>query len=257
MENKICLVTTTRNDLFDIAHLLSATVIAAFPRTKADSLVVALRGSHRAGKSIFADTLRRDIWGEIRKCTDVVAGDNDMYLTREFNKTKIEYNYIDIANRMDFVIPAINCLPYEMREQAFMKQRKHKGISIIQNKKEDTDCDISVWVEKPDGEIVCYDRFGYAERDIMNAEKTCRVPNSNHITAFKKAMGLNYEWARYVEIKLDPQLVERSPKIQKILTRLNAQSARIKRNLELLHRGECDIEEFRRRLMGPKYKPNM
>lgn len=230
---EINLITVTRDDLFDLSHVLSQATKAVFPDTR-KSLNMSVRGSYSSGKSIIPEIIREDIFGEA--CDNNVSGlkDHDEYWVREINGETCEFDYFDLAwisyNRKELQKDV-----YAEREKASFALRQHPGITVIQNKRNDNDVDINIWVEKVDGAIVGFDADDQASIRINGM---CRLNASGFRQELMKAEKID-PWARYVSVAFNAELVSDTPELRKVIDILSEQAAAVKKELECFTHGDA------------------
>lgn len=250
----ISLITLTREDMEDIGHRLTAASIEVFPKEGNQKLLLSLRGSFQSGKSIIAETIRDNIWGARETCSRGGKPEYDEYWVKEINGKLTEFDYIDVALGYRYSNVELNeVFNYEQRELAFLNLRHHPGITVIQNKKDDHNTDIAIWVEKPEPDIVWLNDVGRAYRDLHNDKKLIRHFKSDLSDAFDAAASINYEWARFIDLGFDEKLIKRSEDFKKIVDDLSAKAESVKKDLEAYWRNEGDKEATVQRLMARKY----
>lgn len=236
------LVTLTRDDIVNLSHSLAQAVRAVFPKHTQD-LQLTLRGAYNSGKSIIPELIREDIWGAATD-NEVTGNKNyDEYWVRDIDGQKCEFDYIDMAATFDYSRPEL-CERYDAREKQALKLRQHPGITALQNKRDDEDADIAVWVEKQGEDVVRITAMGDAI--VSDEGKIARYSPLSQ--AFNKAAHVSL-WARYIRVSFNAELVKATPELQSLITDLSAKSAEVKNDLETLGQDE----EKKQRLLQPKY----
>lgn len=215
---KIELITSTREDLFDISRRLAKAIEPQFLHDAANPVFVAVAGSMDSGKKIIADAMREELLGSTSLCTFKGVKGYDEYWTGNVQGKAVELTYIDAAWRSNYYIRELNRLPHERLEDLFLKQRKTGGISLIQNRemKEKTEkAGVDIWVENKYGQLV----FSWPGRKAKESVLSEAFNTANE----KRWQDTGYNpWVRYVEIEaVDPRLVA-SAVFQEALQELSA-----------------------------------
>ena len=131
---KIELITSSREDLFDISRRLAQAIEPQFLHDAANPVFVAVNGSLESGKKIISDALREELLGSTSLCSFKGRNGYDEYWTGTVQGKAVEMDYIDAAYRSNYHIRALNYLSHNQLEYIFLKQRETGGITVIQNR---------------------------------------------------------------------------------------------------------------------------
>lgn len=138
-------ITTTREDMIAISHILAQVIHPEHLQKKEKPLIIKANGSINSGKSIFTSLIRNDILGADAK----MSGDKGCheYWTKKIHGKTMEISSLDNGHWHISDQELHDRTP--KREENFLKRRSEGGISFIQNSFDPERADLSVWVEAP------------------------------------------------------------------------------------------------------------
>lgn len=187
-------ITTTREDMIAISHILAKVIHPEYLQRKEKPLIIKANGSINSGKSIFTSLIRNDILGTDAK----MSGDKGYheYWTKKIGGKTIEISSLDNGHWHISDEELHDRTP--KREENFVKRRSAGGISFIQNSFDPESADLSLWVEAP--------AIFYTEE--YNTEPVFgdrRLPQTL-VTAFKEAHDRtkvdDRSWVRYIQLSV-------------------------------------------------------
>lgn len=198
MIKKFEFITTEREDLVDIAKIFAQAVDPALLTDKCTPVTVSLCGSFNAGKSIFIDILRNEIFDTNEQPHFSGRKNYDEYWQGKVNNNLFDLHYIDFAYPGGYHHPILSQRQDKSKLDVFMSQRLHGGVTVIQNHSRPVSCDFNIWIESP---------RNYADTRIT----TEPITGNRHVPAklkniFQAAHDMTLDkktynsWTRYVEI---------------------------------------------------------
>lgn len=193
-------LTTTREDVFAIGHLLAAVFRPEALLDATSPLLFKVNGSLSSGKSIIFDTVRNDLLG----ADAVFTGDKgfDEYWQGRNSGRVMELSFLDAAHNFYGNAQLNNRTG---REDTFLSTRQRGGISFIQNSSTPEAADVSLWLEAP--------AIYWTEE--VNTEPVVgrrRLPDDLRPAfqqAHQKTRINDRSWVRYIEISVhNPAVID-------------------------------------------------
>lgn len=209
---KVSLVTTTRADMFDVSRKLFNVLDHEFLVEKDKPVVIGVSGSIRSGKKIVADAMRAELLGS----TALSRGreGRDEFWAGEFYGRPVEFDYIDIAFAIGYQTPELNNFDYIERRDAFLRQRKHGGITVIQNNENRERIGLDIWVESRN--------HGF----LYTGSEGRKAGHSGLAAAFNSAASTS-TWTRYLEIEVMDERLLASGRFMMAVAELSVSAARL------------------------------
>ncbi len=230
MTEKLSLITTTREDLFDISHVLGDALSSVEMDNPKRPVIVSVEGSTDSGKKIFFDGMRRMLLG-----TGSPVKFNGMFGVDEYwngekaDQKKIEIDFVDAAWRQ--------CYPHMYHVKSLQKQRprnaggeefmtdffaerKLGGLTVVQNSDIWIPFDMAVWVEKE------------KHRQPFRGDVGARLTKDNELTPAFEAALKKSAWARLVEIEVPDGSLAGNAKIQEAVMTLTKAVAQVRQALQ-------------------------
>lgn len=219
---KISLITTTRDDLFDVSHAIAQSIDPAFYQDRVKPVVLAVRGSFKSGKKIVTDAVREKLLGSTALCHFRGAPGIDEYWVGMSQHKPLEIDYMDAMYAKGFHHGALNSVDGLAREEAFFQQRKFGGMTLIQNKEQSARDGINIWVESALGIPVNRSEKPKARNGDLAMAFRCATAFDTQTKNFATDRAQykdmqsqpDKEWVRYVEIEVRDERLQTSSKFQ-------------------------------------------
>lgn len=233
-------ITTEKQDIENISHLLMSGISDIFLKDPANPLIVSINGSWKGGKSLISDTatgyFSRNRNSEVITYTGTEHADDNITLL--FNNTPMDITF------------------YNIQWGSKPPTRTHGGISFetnhIPTSNRKISPDIDIWIESTVREA---DSDGH-DRNLMQLSNESRLSrlNKKNRNAFN-ALSYNQpnphqDWTRLIEITIRNTQLAEHPEFQKVLQTLpfkekinfghNADRNLLKRTLSYALNGETD-----------------
>ena len=219
---KISLITTTRDDLFDVSHAVAQAIDPAFYQDRDNPVVLGVRGSFKSGKKIVTDAVREKLLGSTALCHFQGVPGIDEYWFGKPQRSVLEVDYMDTMYARGFHHKSLDAVDGLVREDAFFQQRKFGGITLIQNKEQSPRDGINIWVESAFGLPVNREEKPRARHGDLAMAFRCAIAFDTEAKRFAADRSechamqsqLDKEWVRYVEIEVHDARLKNSSKFQ-------------------------------------------
>ncbi len=210
---KLALVTTCKQDIFDVAETLAAGIDGKFMQDAEAPVIIGVNGSIDTGKKIIPDAMRDKILKASPQRQFVGRSEYDEFWTGSVHGKMVEIDFINVAWKYGYLSPGLVQFPKgsnspRQLQEAFLEARKHGGISFIHNAQSPLNCSIKIWMENDYGIPVCNHEL--------------KGKNSGLAGVFERAGFSGYfnPWARYIEIAVRDKEMLATPQMQAALETL-------------------------------------
>lgn len=212
---RIQIVTTSREDLFAIARLMMQALDPLQLQDPARPLLFALRGSYGAGKSIFIDTFRSEMFDDATTVTFRGRADYDERWRGTIGGQPAEIGFINPCQPGGFSRKKLNDAPQAERAGIFSTLRQDGGLTVIQNKADGQGVDVDIWVEDNWGTLLGYDDSHLATARKSLVKKFDQATKTSNRLCHHDTRAEN--WVRYLDIRIsDPTLLKNREFIQSL-----------------------------------------
>lgn len=164
-------------------------------------LVVSIEGSLASGKKIFADVMREKLLSTSALVSFAGREGYDEFWLGAVNNKPLEIGYVDVLYGRGYANSAFAHETEKSVREAFMKTRRHGGVTFVQNDK-------SLAAEKLSGLDIWLEKSGTSSIGGSRLKKSPLLSKFLETEALLKQQPDGNQWLRYVEVTVkDPRLL--------------------------------------------------
>lgn len=204
MTEKIGLITTSRQDLFNVAAILARGIAPEFLHDAQNPLHVMVDGDYNSGKKIFPDAMRHVLLSSTIMTSLRGDVEYDEYWLGQRNGKPLEVGFINLAwGRCEYSSDRLRrqSTQNDLRS-AFEQMRWHGGVSFVHNADKPNEIEyptaLSIWLDRG---VVSSDRLLSAGENVTHDFWQARKDN-------------NPDWVRYVEISVHDERLAKTAEFQ-------------------------------------------
>jgi|GEM_PF-1194004 len=226
-DDTIKLITTQRQHLFDISHILVGGIDPVFWQDRCDPVIITVRGSQGDGKKIIPDAAVEKIFGipDARekekykksllrfwsKVTYKGHDEYDEYWTGNYKGRPLQVDFINVAWGCDYTFHSFSTLDDSHPARRLLFLRKHGGLSFIHNSNyvaKDASW-LDIVIEKPDSAGL-----------VNSSGESFLKKETGRLKEVFDAQAHRSDWTRYIRIEPRREALMQSEMFQRALKQL-------------------------------------